>query len=101
MTIHFNQLLLLSYSNENIKPLSLVQTPQSYYNVDLFQFNLFSEGDIPNEQNFLSREVNVYNSAHGAASYTGSNTVISRQAIVDAGNFPTNTITETFNLPHR
>lgn len=85
-------------NNENIKPLGLVQTPQSFYNADLFQFNLFSEGDIPNEQDFFSREVNVYNSAHGAAIYTGSNTVISRQAIVDAGGFPTNTITEDFQL---
>lgn len=85
-------------NNENIKPLGLVQTPQSFYNADLFQFNLFSEGDIPNEQDFFSREVNVYNSAHGAAIYTGSNTVISRQAIIDAGGFPTNTITEDFQL---
>lgn len=85
-------------NNENIKPLGLVQTPQSFYNADLFQFNLFSEGDIPNEQDFFSREVNVYNSAHGAAIYTGSNTVISREAIVDAGGFPTNTITEDFQL---
>ncbi|MGK0718596.1 glycosyltransferase family 2 protein [Aerococcus urinaeequi] len=81
-----------------MKPLGLVQTPQSYYNVDLFQFNLFSEGDIPNEQNFFSREVNLYNSARGAAIHTGSNTVISRQAIVDVEGFPTNTITEDFQL---
>lgn len=93
-----NQLFLLSHSNVNIKPFNLVQIPQSCYNVDLFQSNLFSEGDIPNEQDFFPREVNVYNSVHGATIYTGSSTVISRQAIVDAAGFPTNTITEDFQL---
>ncbi|OJG42974.1 glycosyltransferase, group 2 family protein [Enterococcus hermanniensis] len=81
-----------------IKPLGLVQTPQSFYNADLFQYNLFSESSIPNEQDFFSREVNVLNNAQGAAIYTGSNTLISRQAIVDAGGFPTATITEDFEL---
>ena len=85
-------------AGEDIKPLGLVQTPQSFYNADSFQFNLFSEVVIPNEQDFFSREVNVYHNAHGAAIYTGSNTMIARQAIVDAGGFPTNTITEDFQL---
>ncbi len=88
----------LTVEKESIKPLGLVQTPQSFYNADLFQFNLFSESDIPNEQDFFSREVNVYHNVYGAAIYTGSNTVISRQAIEDAGGFPTNTITEDFQL---
>lgn len=83
---------------ENIKPLGLVQTPQSFYNADLFQFNLFSETSMTNEQDFFSREVNVLNNAHDAAVYTGSNTVILRQAIIDAGGFPTDTITEDFEL---
>lgn len=81
-----------------VKPLGLLQTPQSFYNADLFQFNLFSEGSMTNEQDFFSREVNVLNNAHDAAIYTGSNTVIARQAIVDAGGFPTDTITEDFEL---
>ncbi|WP_125762224.1 glycosyltransferase family 2 protein [Companilactobacillus hulinensis] len=83
------------------KPIGLVQTPQSFYNADIFQYNLFSENSIPNEQDYFSREVNVLNNAHGAAIYTGSNTVISRQAIVDAGGFPTDTITEDFELSMR
>lgn len=86
---------------KNWKPLGLVQTPQSFYNADIFQYNLFSENSIPNEQDYFSREVNVLNNAHGAAIYTGSNTVISRQAIKDAGGFPTDTITEDFELSMR
>lgn len=83
------------------KPLGFVQTPQSFYNADIFQYNLFSENSIPNEQDYFSREVNVLNNAHGSAIYTGSNTVISRQAIKDAGGFPTDTITEDFELSVR
>lgn len=85
-------------NGEKVKPLGLVQTPQSFYNADLFQFNLFSETSMTNEQDFFSREVNVLNNAHDAAVYTGSNTVILRQAIDDAGGFPTDTITEDFEL---
>lgn len=85
-------------SQDEDKPLGFVQTPQSFYNPDLFQFNFFSESNIPNEQDFFSREVNVLNNAHDAAVYTGSNTVLLRQAIDDAGGFPTDTVTEDFEL---
>ncbi|ATF71163.1 glycosyltransferase family 2 protein [Enterococcus innesii] len=84
--------------DQTIKPLGFVQTPQSFYNADLFQYNLFSEAAIPNEQDFFSREVNVLNNAHDTAIYTGSNTVIAREAIEAAGGFPTDTITEDFEL---
>lgn len=83
------------------KPLGLIQTPQSFYNADLFQFNLFSETSLPNEQDFFSREVNVLNTAQDAAIYTGSNTLILRKAIDEAGGFPTGTITEDFELGAR
>lgn len=86
---------------ENIKPLGLVQTPQSFYNADLFQFNLFVEQNVANEQDFFSREINILNNAHGAAIYTGSNTVLSREAIMQAGGFPIDTITEDFELGAR
>lgn len=84
--------------DQKVKPLGFVQTPQSFYNADLFQFNLFSEAAVPNEQDFFSREVNVLNNAHDTAIYTGSNTVIAREAIEAAGGFPTDTITEDFEL---
>lgn len=82
----------------NHKHLGFIQTPQSFYNADIFQYNLFSENSIANEQDFFSREVNVLNNAHDTAIYTGSNTLILRQAIEEAGGFPTNTITEDFQL---
>ncbi|WP_416339280.1 glycosyltransferase family 2 protein [Paenibacillus macerans] len=78
--------------------MGLVQTPQSFYNPDPFQFNLYAEQGIPNEQDFISREVNIL---RNAVAYTGSNTVISRQGMVDMGGFPLNTITEDFETSIR
>jgi len=81
--------------------LGLVQTPQSFYNPDLFQFNLYAEQGIPNEQDFFSREVNILRNASNAVSYTGSNTVISRKAMGEIGGFPLKTITEDFETSIR
>lgn len=80
------------------KKIGLIQTPQSFYNLDIFQFNLFSEASLPNEQDFFSKGVNVLNNARGASVYTGSNTVLYRKAIDEVGGFPVNTITEDFEL---
>lgn len=73
-----------------------IQTPQSFYNPDLFQYNLFAERDIPNEQDFFTKEVNVMRNSSNAATYTGSNTVLARSALKEIGGFPTDTITEDF-----
>lgn len=81
--------------------IGLIQTPQSFYNPDLFQYNLYSENNIPNEQDFFSREVNVMRNSSNAIAYTGSNTVISRQAMLDIGGFPYYTITEDFETSIR
>lgn len=81
--------------------MGLVQTPQSFYNQDLFQFNLFAEKDIPNEQDFFSREINVMRNAANAAAYTGSNTLILRKAMEEIGGFPYDTVTEDFETSLR
>ena len=81
--------------------MGLVQTPQSFYNQDLFQFNLFSEKDIPNEQDFFSREINILRNATNTAAYTGSNTVILRAALEEIGGFPYDTVTEDFETSLR
>ncbi len=80
------------YSEE----IGFVQTPQSFYNPDLFQFNLFAETTIPNEQDFFTKEINVMRNSSNSATYTGSNTVLSRKALEEIGGFPTDTITEDF-----
>ena len=81
--------------------LGLVQTPQSFYNPDLFQFNLYAEGNIPNEQDFFSKEINTLRNTSNAVAYTGSNAVLSRSAVAEIGGFPTKTITEDFEVSVR
>lgn len=81
--------------------LGLIQTPQSFYNHDLFQFNLFSESRVPNEQDFFSREINVMRNSTNSTAYTGSNTVILRKAMEEIGGFPYKTITEDFETSLR
>ena len=76
--------------------IGFIQTPQSFYNPDLFQYNLYAEQNIPNEQDFFTKEINVSRNSSNAPAYTGSNTVIARLALMDIGGFPTDTITEDF-----
>ncbi len=81
--------------------IGLIQTPQSFYNLDLFQFNLYGERKVPNEQDFFSKEVNLMRNSSNACAYTGSNTVISRAAMEEIGGFPYHTITEDFETSCR
>jgi cellulose synthase (UDP-forming) len=76
--------------------IGFVQTPQGFYNPDLFQYNLYSERYIPNEQDFFFREVNVGRNVTNSALYAGSNTLISREALESVGYIATNSITEDF-----
>lgn len=73
-----------------------IQTPQSFYNADLFQFNLYSEDKVPNEQDFFFKEINVGRNRVNAPIYAGSNTLISRQALEEVGGIQTGTVTEDF-----
>lgn len=76
--------------------IGFVQTPQAFYNPDLFQFNFYAERNIPNEQDYFFKEVNVGRNSTNSAIYAGSNTVISRQALEDVGGIRIKTITEDF-----
>lgn len=88
----------LKRNPDKTKPLGFVQTPQSFYNADIFQFNLFSEKVVANEQDFFSRDVNILNGSNDMAIFTGSNAVFLRKAVDEVGGFPTNTLTEDFQL---
>jgi cellulose synthase (UDP-forming) len=76
--------------------LGFVQSPQSFYNPDLFQANLFAEDYIPNEQDYFYKVVELARNKSNSVIYGGSNTVISRAALNDIGGFFTGTITEDF-----
>lgn len=73
-----------------------IQTPQSFYNPDLFQYYLYSEGNIPNEQDYFFREVNVAHNYDNAPIYAGSNTILARAALDEVDLIATNSITEDF-----
>lgn len=76
------------------KKVGFVQTPQSFYNADLFQYNLFSEKSVPNEQNFFFQSIQVGRNKANAAIYAGSNTILSREALQEVGGFYEKAITE-------
>lgn len=80
---------------EQIK-LGFLQTPQCFYNPDLFQFNLFSERRIPNEQDYFYKDIQVARTKTNSVIYGGSNTVIAREALNEIGGFYTEAITEDF-----
>ena len=76
--------------------IGFLQTPQTFYNPDLFQFNLYSEDRVPNEQDYFYRIVQVMRNASNTVIYGGTNTILSRAALRDAGGFYTGVITEDF-----
>lgn len=80
---------------EKIK-LGFLQTPQSFYDLDLFQFNLHSERKIPNEQDYFYRDIEVARTKTNSCIYGGSNTIIAREALEAIGGFYTKAITEDF-----
>ncbi len=77
-------------------PLGLLQTPQCFYEPDVYQYNLYSEKKAPNEQDFFYRTIEVAKTSTNSVIYGGSNTIISRQALEDVGGFYTGSITEDF-----
>lgn len=102
-TVPYFQQNWLDYKNDpdNTQPLGYVQTPQSFYEYDIFQYNLFSERIMANEQDFFSRDVNVLYGQHGYAIFTGSSALFLRQAVDKVGGFPTKTLAEDFELGAR
>lgn len=76
--------------------IGFIQTPQSFYNPDLFQYNLFSETRIPNELDYFYRDIQISRNKSNSVIYGGTNTVISREALDEIGGFYTKVITEDF-----
>lgn len=76
--------------------LGLLQTPQCFYDPDVFQHALYSEEKAPNEQDFFYRTIEPAKTATNSVIYGGSNTVLSRKALEAIGGFYTESITEDF-----
>ena len=76
--------------------IGFVQTPQAFYNLDLYQYYLYSEDRIPNEQDYFYKTVQTSRNKTNTVIYGGSNTVILREALDEIGGFVTDVITEDF-----
>ena len=76
--------------------LGLLQTPQCFYDPDVFQHALYSERRSPNEQDFFYRSIEPARTSTNSVIYGGSNTILSRRALEDIGGFYTESITEDF-----
>lgn len=72
--------------------MAFVQTPQVFYNKDMYQRNL--KKDIPNEQDFFMRDIQEGRAAIDAVLHVGTNAVFRRKYVEEIGLYPTNTITE-------
>lgn len=83
-------------NEEDQVQLGFLQSPQSFYNLDMFQFNLYSEQRIPNEQDYFYKDIQVARTRTNSVIYGGSNTILSRKALEDIGGFYTGAITEDF-----
>ena len=77
------------FEDEN---LAFVQTPQCYYNKDMYQSNL--KKYIPNEQDFFMRDVQEARAYRGAVLHVGTNAVFRRKFIDEICGYPTCSITE-------
>ena len=76
--------------------LGLLQTPQAFYDPDVFQHALYSETRTTNEQDYFYRTIEVARTGSNSVIYGGSNTIISREALEAVGGFYTESITEDF-----
>jgi len=79
------------FSNPKV---AFVQTPQAFYNSDIFQYNLFAENKIPNEQDFFMRTLQSGRDRYNSIVYVGTNTLFRRSALEEVGGFATGVITE-------
>ncbi len=71
-----------------------VQTPQVFYNPDPFQYNLYLEKYIPNEQDLFMRKIQAGRARYNALIHVGTNAVFRRSALEEIGGIPYGSITE-------
>ncbi|MFD2306772.1 glycosyltransferase family 2 protein [Enterococcus termitis] len=76
------------------KKIGFIQTPQTFFNSDIFQHNLYLDGEINNEQDFFMRSLEEGKDRFNAVLYVGSNALFRREALDSIGGFTTGVITE-------
>lgn len=83
------------YLFENNK-VAFVQTPQVYYNKDMYQRNYHS--NIPNEQDFFMKDIQEGKSTINAVLHVGTNVIFRKKYVDSVGGYPTDSITEDMAL---
>lgn len=81
------------FSDDN---LAFVQTPQTYYNKDIYQYNISEK--FNNEQDFFMRYIENARNTKGAVLHVGTNAVFRRKFVDKVGGYPTTSITEDMAL---
>ncbi|MBU8536438.1 UDP-forming cellulose synthase catalytic subunit [Falsiroseomonas tokyonensis] len=76
------------------RDLAMVQTPHHFYSPDPFERNLASGQRVPNEGLLFYGLVQQGNDLWNAAFFCGSCAVIRREALLEVGGVPTETVTE-------
>lgn len=81
------------FENQN---LAFVQTPQTYYNADVYQYNVNKK--FPNEQDFFMRFIEPARDSRNCVLHIGTNAIFRRKYVEEVGLYPTNSITEDMAL---
>ena len=76
--------------------MAFVQTPQTFYNADIYQYNL--HGKYYNEQDFFMRCIEPARNSKDAVLHIGTNAVFRRAYVNNVGGYPTSSITEDMAL---
>lgn len=84
----------IGYFSDN--KLAFVQTPQTYYNLDVYQYNVNKK--YPNEQDFFMRYIEPARSSRNCVLHIGTNAIFRRKYVENVGLYPTNSITEDMAL---
>lgn len=79
---------------------ALVQTPQFYYNADPIQHNLGTTDSWVDEQRVFFDVFQPSRDAWDSAFCVGTSFVVSRQAITEAGGFPTDSVCEDIHTTY-
>lgn len=76
--------------------MAFVQTPQTYYNRDIYQYNISKK--FNNEQDFFMRYIESARNTKEAVLHVGTNAIFRRKYVDEVGGYPTNSITEDMAL---
>ena len=76
------------------KDVGFVQIPQNFRNPDIYQSRYKLLGKIPFEQDYFFNKIQMAKNYTNSVIYCGTNTVFLRKALVDAGGFATQSVTE-------